>query len=71
MARETGGSDRAKNTVVLGLMAGWLGIGREQVIAGIRKRLSKKGTEVVERAEKAFHAGLGLRRAASARRRTG
>jgi len=58
MARETGGSDRAKNTVVLGLMSGWLGIGREEVIAGIRKRLSKKGGEVVERAEKAFHAGL-------------
>jgi 2-oxoglutarate ferredoxin oxidoreductase subunit alpha len=58
MARETGGSDRAKNTVVLGLMSGWLGIGREEVIAGIRKRLSKKGAEVVERAEKAFYAGL-------------
>jgi len=44
--------------VVLGLMAGWLGIGREEVIAGIRKRLSKKGAEIVERAEKAFHAGV-------------
>jgi 2-oxoglutarate ferredoxin oxidoreductase subunit alpha len=58
MARDTGGSDRAKNTVVLGLMAGWMGIGREQVIAGIRKRLSKKGAEIVERAEKAFHEGM-------------
>ena len=58
MARETGGSDRAKNTVVLGLMSGWMGIGRDEVIAGIRKRLSKKGAEIVERAEKAFLAGL-------------
>jgi len=58
MARETGGSDRAKNTVVLGLMSGWMGIGRDEVIAGIRKRLSKKGAEIVERAEKAFFAGL-------------
>lgn len=58
MAREIGGSDRTKNTVVLGLMAGWLGIGKEQMLAGIRKKLSKKGTEVVEKAEKAFHAGL-------------
>jgi len=58
MARDTGGSDRAKNTVVLGLMAGWLGIGRAEVIAGIRKRLAKKGAEIVERAEKAFHAGV-------------
>ena len=58
MAREAGGSDRGKNTVVLGLMSGWLGIGREEVIAGIRKRLSKKGADIVERAEKAFYAGL-------------
>jgi 2-oxoglutarate ferredoxin oxidoreductase subunit alpha len=58
IARETGGSDRAKNTVVIGLMAGWLGIGKEQMLAGIRKKLSKKGDEIVEKAEKAFHAGL-------------
>ncbi len=58
MARESGGGDRAKNTVVLGLMSGWLGIGRDHVIAGIRKRLAKKGADLVERAEKAFHAGL-------------
>ncbi|MCX6551226.1 MAG: 2-oxoacid:acceptor oxidoreductase subunit alpha [Acidobacteria bacterium] len=58
IARETGGSDRAKNTVVLGLMAGWLGIGKEKMLAGIRKRLAKKGAETVDKAEKAFHAGL-------------
>ncbi len=58
MARETGGSDRAKNTVVLGLMSGWLGIGKDQVIAGIRKRLAKKSAEILAGAESAFHAGL-------------
>jgi 2-oxoglutarate ferredoxin oxidoreductase subunit alpha len=58
MAKEIGGSERAKNTVVLGLMSGWLGIGQERVLAGIRKRLSKKGAEILERAEKSFHAGL-------------
>lgn len=42
MARETAGSDRAKNTVVLGLMSGWLGIGKDQVLAGIRKRLGEE-----------------------------
>jgi 2-oxoglutarate/2-oxoacid ferredoxin oxidoreductase subunit alpha len=58
MARETAGSDRAKNTVVLGLMSGWLGIGKDQVLAGIRKRLGKKSKEVLAGAEAAFHAGL-------------
>lgn len=58
MAKEIGGSERAKNTVVLGLMSGWLGLGQDRVLAGIRKRLSKKGPEVLGRAEKAFYAGL-------------
>ena len=58
MARDTGGSERAKNTVVLGLMAAWLGIATDPMIAGIRKRLAKKDAEVIEKAEKAFHAGV-------------
>ncbi|MEI6666821.1 MAG: 2-oxoacid:acceptor oxidoreductase subunit alpha [Acidobacteriota bacterium] len=58
MARETGGSDRAKNTVVLGLMAGWLAIAREPMMAGIRKRLAKKEADVIDKAVKAFHAGF-------------
>ncbi len=58
IARDAGGTDRAKNTVVLGLMAGWIGIGREHMVAGIRKRLSKKGEEVVGQAVKAFEAGI-------------
>lgn len=58
MARDNGGTDRAKNTVVLGLMAGWLGIGRDQMMAGIRRKLQKKGDAVVENAMQAFHAGL-------------
>ena len=41
MAREIGGSERAKNTVVLGLMWGWLGIGKDEMLAGIRKKLAK------------------------------
>ncbi len=58
MAKETAGTERAKNTVVLGLIAGWFGIGRESVLNGIRKKLSKKGADVVAANEKAFQAGL-------------
>lgn len=58
MARDVGGSDRAKNTVVVGLMSGWMGIGTEQVLKGIRKRLAKKTPDVIDRAEKAFQVGL-------------
>jgi 2-oxoglutarate ferredoxin oxidoreductase subunit alpha len=58
LAKTVGGTERAKNTVVLGLMSGWLGIGREQMVAGIRKRLAKKNAEVIESAERSFQAGL-------------
>jgi 2-oxoglutarate ferredoxin oxidoreductase subunit alpha len=58
MARRTAGSERAKNTVVLGLLAGWFGIGRESILKGIRKRLARKGPQIVEASERAFAAGL-------------
>ncbi len=58
IAKETAGTDKAKNTVVLGLMAGWFGLAPETVRAGLRKRFAKKGEEIVARNERAFEAGL-------------
>jgi 2-oxoglutarate ferredoxin oxidoreductase subunit alpha len=58
LARTTTGTDRAKNVVILGLLAGWFGIGREAILAGIRKRFAKKGEKLIEASEQAFGAGL-------------
>jgi 2-oxoglutarate ferredoxin oxidoreductase subunit alpha len=58
LARDIAGTDKAKNTVVLGLMAGWFGFTPDALIAGIRRKFAKKGDEVVERNERAFSAGL-------------
>lgn len=58
MAKQTVGTEKAKNTVVLGLMAGWFGIARERMLSGLKKRFEKKGPEIVERNERAFQAGL-------------
>jgi 2-oxoglutarate ferredoxin oxidoreductase subunit alpha len=58
MARETVGSEKAKNTVVLGLVAGWFGLAPEHIRAGLRKRFAKKGEDIVARNERAFEAGL-------------
>ena len=58
MAQTHAGSDKAKNIVVLGLLAGWFGIGRESMVAGIRKKFGKKGTAIVEGNLRAFQAGL-------------
>jgi 2-oxoglutarate/2-oxoacid ferredoxin oxidoreductase subunit alpha len=58
VARKAAGTDRAKNTVVLGLLSGWLGIGREGLAKGIRKRFGKKGAALVEANERALDAGI-------------
>ena len=58
MAEQHAGTDKAKNIVVTGLLAGWFGIGRESMLAGIRKKFAKKGAAVVEGNVRAFQAGL-------------
>jgi 2-oxoglutarate/2-oxoacid ferredoxin oxidoreductase subunit alpha len=58
MARATARTEKAKNTVILGLIAGWFGIGREAILAGIRRKLAKKGAELLEANERAFRAGI-------------
>ena len=57
LARQTGGSDKAKNTVVLGLLSGWFGIADGPILRGIHKKLGKKGPKVADGAEQAFRAG--------------
>jgi 2-oxoglutarate ferredoxin oxidoreductase subunit alpha len=58
MAATHAGTEKAKNIVVTGLLAGWFGIGRESMLAGIRKKFAKKGASVVEGNARAFQAGL-------------
>ena len=57
MAQKSAGSDKAKNTVVLGLLAGWFDIARESLLRGIHKKFAKKHPELVEANEKAFALG--------------
>jgi len=58
LAKETAGTDRAKNSVVLGLLAAWLGMPEAAFLAGIRKRFGKKGEEVLRGNLAAFDAGF-------------
>ena len=58
MALKTAGTERAKNIVVLGLLAGWFGVARESLLTSIRKKFAKKGNEVLEGNVRAFQAGL-------------
>ncbi len=69
LARTTTGTDRAKNVVVLGLLAGWFGISGEALLAGIRKRFAKKSAALIEASVRAFDAGAVYARAHPLRRR--
>jgi 2-oxoglutarate ferredoxin oxidoreductase subunit alpha len=63
LARQSAGSDKAKNSVVLGLLCGWYGLAAERVLAGLRRKLAKKGPELVAGTERAFAAGREYARA--------
>lgn len=58
MAVEHAKTNRAKNTVVLGLVSGWFNIAESGVITGIEKKFGKKGAEIVEGNKNAFYAGV-------------
>ncbi len=58
LAKKTAETDKAKNIVVLGLLAGWFGVGRQTMVAGIHKKFAKKGPKIVEGNERAFNAGV-------------
>jgi 2-oxoglutarate ferredoxin oxidoreductase subunit alpha len=58
MAQKNAGTDKAKNIVITGLLAGWFGIGKDSMLAGIRKKFAKKGATVVEGNVRAFQSGL-------------
>jgi 2-oxoglutarate ferredoxin oxidoreductase subunit alpha len=58
MAKAHAGTEKAKNSVVLGLLAGWLALPEQAFLAGIRKRFGKKSAEVLKGNEDAFAAGV-------------
>jgi 2-oxoglutarate ferredoxin oxidoreductase subunit alpha len=58
IARKATGTDKAKNTVVLGLLSGWFGLLREGVMRGLQKKLAKKGQAVLDANERAFQHGM-------------
>ncbi len=58
LAKSAAGTLQAKNNVVLGLLAGWFGLGRQAILEGIRKKFGKKGADVLAGNERAFAAGI-------------
>jgi 2-oxoglutarate/2-oxoacid ferredoxin oxidoreductase subunit alpha len=57
LARRAAGTEQAKSAVVLGLLSGWLGLPADALQARLRRKLARKGAEVVAGNERAFAAG--------------
>ncbi len=57
LAVQSAGVKLAKNNVVVGLLAGWMGLPPERLLQGIRKKFAKKGEDVLLGNERAFGAG--------------
>lgn len=58
ITKTAAGTEKAKTSVVLGLLSGWLGLAREALVAGLHKKFAKKGEELLVANQKAFEAGL-------------
>jgi 2-oxoglutarate ferredoxin oxidoreductase subunit alpha len=58
MAMKAAGTVQAKNSVVLGLLAGWFGLARKSILKGISKKFARKGADVLQGNERAFAAGV-------------
>jgi 2-oxoglutarate ferredoxin oxidoreductase subunit alpha len=57
MAKQAAGSDKAKNSVVLGLLSGWFAIPAAPILKGMARKWGKKGQALLEANEKAFVLG--------------
>jgi len=58
MAKKAAGTDKAKTSVVLGLLAGWLGLSPEALLRGLKKKFGGKGAGLYEANERALASGL-------------
>lgn len=58
LARTAAGTDKAKNSVILGLIAGWLGLDPSFVLDGLRARFLRKSEALFLANERAFQVGI-------------
>lgn len=63
LAKKSAGTEKAKTTVVLGLLSGWFGMPAEAISKGLKKKFGNKGAGLLEANEKALAAGIEWARA--------
>jgi 2-oxoglutarate ferredoxin oxidoreductase subunit alpha len=58
LARSSAGTDRAKMTVVLGMLSAWFGVPKEGLDRGLQKKFAQKGEGLLEANRKALESGI-------------
>lgn len=58
LTKSAAGTEKAKTSVVLGLISGWMNVARDSLLKGLKKKFGKKSEELLIANEKAFEAGF-------------
>ena len=58
LAKSSAGTDRAKTTVVLGILSGWFGVPKEGLDRGLQKKFAQKGEGLLDANRKALESGI-------------
>ncbi|MFO0598659.1 MAG: 2-oxoacid:acceptor oxidoreductase subunit alpha [Myxococcaceae bacterium] len=58
LTKSAAGTEKAKTSVVLGLISGWMNVARDSLLKGLKKKFGKKSEELLVANEKAFEAGF-------------
>lgn len=58
ITKQSAGTDKAKTSVVLGLISGWFGVPAESLKRGLRKKFLSKGEDVLAANDRALAAGI-------------
>ena len=62
LAKTAAGTDRAKSSVVLGVLSGWFGVPQEALERGLHKKFAQKGESLLEANRKALVSGIAFAR---------
>jgi 2-oxoglutarate ferredoxin oxidoreductase subunit alpha len=58
MAKKAAGTDKAKTSIILGVLSGWFNIPLDSIVKGLRKKFGEKAPEIFEANQRALASGV-------------
>lgn len=58
LAKKSAGTDKAKTSVVLGLLSGWFGLPHDAILRGLKKKFGEKSPDLLAANDRALNAGI-------------